>query len=125
MKLLEQGAFFFTIYTIMIKLLTETALLVATCASLTAAIPSGKFVANIDACPALSPRSPPTSIHDLRPDDIKVIGALGDRYTYKFLLPLHEHKKKSITEINFVASWQVTALEIQIHHFLLTRHLQI
>lgn len=31
-------------------------------------------------CPSLAPRSsPPSNIRDLRPDDIKVIGALGDR----------------------------------------------
>ena len=36
-------------------------------------------VTHISMCPALSPRPAPTSAHDLRPDDIKVIGALGDR----------------------------------------------
>ncbi|CAO3679287.1 hypothetical protein G6F70_005299 [Rhizopus microsporus] len=35
-------------------------------------------------CPALSPRPAPTSAHDLRPDDIKVIGALGDSITAGF-----------------------------------------
>lgn len=80
------------------KLLTEAALLVVACASFAAAIPSGKFVADIDACPALSPRSPPTSIHDLRPDDIKVIGALGDRYTH--ILFTSFRKKKQVSKEN-------------------------
>lgn len=35
---------------------------------------------SIDKCPALTPRSsPPTKVSDLRPDDIKVVAALGDR----------------------------------------------
>lgn len=34
----------------------------------------------IEGCPALSPRvTAPTKVTDLRPDDIKVIAALGDR----------------------------------------------
>ncbi|KAI9352319.1 hypothetical protein BD770DRAFT_368275 [Pilaira anomala] len=34
---------------------------------------------SIDKCPALTPRSsPPTKVSDLRPDDIKVVAALGD-----------------------------------------------
>lgn len=40
----------------------------------------GGYATNITDCPWLLPRFPPTSVHDLRPDDIKVIGALGDRY---------------------------------------------
>lgn len=32
-------------------------------------------------CPQLAPRTTPaTSVHDLRPDDIKVVAGLGDRY---------------------------------------------
>lgn len=41
---------------------------------------SGGYTADITECPSLTPRSPPSSVHDLRPDDIKVIAALGDRY---------------------------------------------
>lgn len=41
---------------------------------------SGGYAQNITDCPWLLPRFPATSVHDLRPDDIKVIGALGDRY---------------------------------------------
>lgn len=40
------------------------------------------YVKNIQDCPALTPRKPPSSVHDLRIDDIKVIGALGDRYSF-------------------------------------------
>lgn len=36
-------------------------------------------VTDISQCPLLTPRNCPTSVHDLRADDIKVIGALGDR----------------------------------------------
>lgn len=37
-------------------------------------------VKDISQCPALPPRtSPPASIHDLRPDDIKVVMGMGDR----------------------------------------------
>ncbi|KAI9243289.1 hypothetical protein EDC94DRAFT_71258, partial [Helicostylum pulchrum] len=38
-------------------------------------------VASIDKCPTLIPRNPPTNVNDLRVDDIKVIGALGDSIT--------------------------------------------
>lgn len=35
---------------------------------------------SIEQCPALKPRaSPAVNVNDLRPDDIKVVGALGDR----------------------------------------------
>ena len=38
-------------------------------------------VQSISDCPALPPRkSPPKDVTDLRPDDIKVVAALGDRY---------------------------------------------
>lgn len=36
-------------------------------------------VTDISECPALSPRDAATNVRDLRPDDIKVVGALGDR----------------------------------------------
>ena len=40
----------------------------------------GTYAKEISECPQLKPRSsPPAGAHDLRPDDIKVIGALGDR----------------------------------------------
>ncbi|CAG8601318.1 4500_t:CDS:2, partial [Cetraspora pellucida] len=43
------------------------------------------FVNDITLCPSLTPRtSPPASVHDLRPDDIKVIMALGDSITAGF-----------------------------------------
>ncbi|KAF7723106.1 hypothetical protein EC973_002336 [Apophysomyces ossiformis] len=35
----------------------------------------------VQSCPPLPKRDPPTSVHDLRPDDIKVIGAIGDSIT--------------------------------------------
>jgi phospholipase B1 len=42
-------------------------------------------VADISSCPKLPARSsPPRSVQDLRPDDIKVIGALGDSITAGF-----------------------------------------
>lgn len=37
-------------------------------------------VVDINDCPPLPPRERPTSVHDLRIDDIKVIAAMGDRY---------------------------------------------
>jgi phospholipase B1 len=38
------------------------------------------YVSKIEDCPSLSSRSTPAdSVFDLRPDDIKVVGALGDR----------------------------------------------
>jgi phospholipase B1 len=40
---------------------------------------------SVNDCPPLNPRSTkPTSVRDLRPDDIKVIGALGDSITAGF-----------------------------------------
>lgn len=36
-------------------------------------------VTHISECPSLSSRTAPTSVHDLRADDVKVMGALGDR----------------------------------------------
>ena len=40
----------------------------------------GTYVKEISECPHLKPRSsPPAGPHDLRPDDIKVVAALGDR----------------------------------------------
>ncbi|KAI9276363.1 hypothetical protein BY458DRAFT_433579 [Sporodiniella umbellata] len=36
------------------------------------------FVERIEDCPGLPPRPAPSSVTDLRPDDIKVVGALGD-----------------------------------------------
>ncbi|CEG71333.1 hypothetical protein RMATCC62417_07082 [Rhizopus microsporus] len=36
---------------------------------------------DISQCPPLPQRSPPESVHDLRPDDIKVIAAMGDSIT--------------------------------------------
>jgi hypothetical protein len=37
----------------------------------------------IEGCPALYPRATPaTKVTDLRPDDIKVVAALGDRYEF-------------------------------------------
>lgn len=43
--------------------------------------PSGLTAKSISECPPLAPHPPPSSAHDLRPDDIKVIAAIGDRYT--------------------------------------------
>lgn len=37
-------------------------------------------VLDISDCPPLPPREGPSSVHDLRVDDIKVIAAMGDRY---------------------------------------------
>ncbi|KAJ3022909.1 hypothetical protein HKX48_004953 [Thoreauomyces humboldtii] len=49
--------------------------------NLTASLP-GTTVANITECPALTPRSAvPTSVTDIRPDDIKVYMAIGDSIT--------------------------------------------
>ncbi|CAG8550561.1 11468_t:CDS:2, partial [Ambispora gerdemannii] len=39
---------------------------------------------NITQCPPLSPRPTPKSVHDLRPDDIKYVMALGDSITAAF-----------------------------------------
>lgn len=36
-------------------------------------------VTDIKSCPTLTPRATPTSVHDLRIDDIRIVGALGDR----------------------------------------------
>lgn len=38
-----------------------------------------KNVTNIAKCPPLTPRGQPTNVNNLRADDIKVVGALGDR----------------------------------------------
>ncbi|CAO3671917.1 unnamed protein product [Rhizopus stolonifer] len=41
-------------------------------------------VTHISECPSLSSRTAPTSVHDLRADDVKVMGALGDSITAGF-----------------------------------------
>lgn len=41
---------------------------------------SGLTAQSIYECSPLAPHPPPSSVHDLRPDDIKVIAAIGDRY---------------------------------------------
>lgn len=46
-------------------------------------------VASIDKCPPLIPRNPPINVNDLRVDDIKVIGALGDRYLANLSSTIH------------------------------------
>jgi hypothetical protein len=38
-----------------------------------------QYADRIEDCPLLQPRAPPTSVRDLRADDIKAVGALGDR----------------------------------------------
>jgi hypothetical protein len=38
---------------------------------------------DVSLCPPIPPHAPPTNVHDLRADDIKVIAALGDRYDLK------------------------------------------
>lgn len=43
---------------------------------------------NINDCPQLPPRERPTSVHDLRVDDIKVIAAMGDRYMMRWIAML-------------------------------------
>ncbi|KAI8047025.1 uncharacterized protein B0P05DRAFT_567136 [Gilbertella persicaria] len=45
---------------------------------------AAKNVTRIEDCPALTPRNGPRDVHDLRPDDIKVVGALGDSITAGF-----------------------------------------
>ena len=47
--------------------------------SVLASIGETKNVTQISDCPALTPRNGPRDASDLRPDDIKVLGALGDR----------------------------------------------
>lgn len=43
------------------------------------------FVPNISLCPRLAPRAtPPSTIHDLRIDDLRVVAALGDSITAAF-----------------------------------------
>lgn len=50
---------------------------------MTAAVPSNVtnvFHVPLDIqCPFLTPRAPATSVHDLRPDDIRVVAGIGDR----------------------------------------------
>lgn len=41
-------------------------------------------------CPFLKPRDyPPESVHDLRPDDIRIVAGLGDRYKVFFFKKAH------------------------------------
>lgn len=43
---------------------------------------SGNYVTDLSKCPTLKPRAtPPTSVHDLRPDDFSVAMAIGDSIT--------------------------------------------
>jgi hypothetical protein len=44
-----------------------------------ASVDASMNVTDIKECPTLTPRAAPTSVHDVRADDIKVVGALGDR----------------------------------------------
>ncbi|KAI8364311.1 hypothetical protein EDC96DRAFT_608660 [Choanephora cucurbitarum] len=52
--------------------------------SVLASIGETKNVTQISDCPALTPRNGPRDASDLRPDDIKVLGALGDSITAGF-----------------------------------------
>lgn len=64
-----------------IKILNTINMLFLTLSSLFIASVSALSVSSIDSCPTLEPRSQaPTNVSDLRPDDIKVIAAMGDRY---------------------------------------------
>lgn len=50
-------------------------------ATLLVSVAQAATAPSIEECPALGPRATPaTSVSDLRPDDIKVVAALGDRY---------------------------------------------
>lgn len=84
--------------TIIMLFLTLSSLLVASVSALSAS--------SIDSCPTLEPRSQaPTNISDLRPDDIKVVAAMGDRYViigWNSLLKMAD----GITLVQ-KASWQV------------------
>eukprot|EP00413_Alexandrium_margalefii_P041424 CAMPEP_0204592616 /NCGR_PEP_ID=MMETSP0661-20131031/51030_1 /ASSEMBLY_ACC=CAM_ASM_000606 /TAXON_ID=109239 /ORGANISM="Alexandrium margalefi, Strain AMGDE01CS-322" /LENGTH=336 /DNA_ID=CAMNT_0051602853 /DNA_START=41 /DNA_END=1051 /DNA_ORIENTATION=+ len=40
----------------------------------------------IDACPRLTPRAPPSHIGNLKPMDVKVLGAMGDSFTAGFAI---------------------------------------
>lgn len=62
---------------------------------------SALTASSIGDCPALSPRKTgATSVKDLRPDDIKVIGAMGDRYKHTLAIPTRVFT-------SFTVSWQV------------------
>ena len=41
---------------------------------------SALSASSIGDCPQLPARSGPTGVNDIRPDDIKVMAAMGDRY---------------------------------------------
>ncbi|KAI9476469.1 MAG: hypothetical protein EXX96DRAFT_596522 [Benjaminiella poitrasii] len=62
-------------------------------------IVSGLNVTNIKDCPALSPRTAPTSVHDLRPDDIKVVGALGDSITAGFAIKNYDESLPNLLAV--------------------------
>ncbi|KAI9362796.1 hypothetical protein BD770DRAFT_407870 [Pilaira anomala] len=57
------------------------------------------YVKNIQDCPTLTPRKPPQSVHDLRVDDIKVIGALGDSATSGFSLKGYKNSTSIISDL--------------------------
>lgn len=64
-----------------IKNLNTINMLFLTLSSLFVASVSALSASSIDSCPTLEPRSQaPTNVSDLRPDDIKVIAGMGDRY---------------------------------------------
>ncbi|KAI7871362.1 SGNH hydrolase-type esterase domain-containing protein [Mucor mucedo] len=62
---------------------TRSSLYLIILTSLTA-LTAAKNVTHITECPSLTPRCKPTNVNDLRADDIKVIGALGDSITTGF-----------------------------------------
>jgi hypothetical protein len=47
---------------------------------------SGVLASPIDSCPKLAPHPPAKTIDELRPDDIKVVLAMGDSITAAFAL---------------------------------------
>ncbi|KAI7882453.1 hypothetical protein K492DRAFT_160574 [Lichtheimia hyalospora FSU 10163] len=58
-------------------------------------------------CPSLAPRSSsPTSIHDLRPDDIKVVGALGDSIMAGFALMGIDEEGSGILNISAITEYR-------------------
>lgn len=64
--MMMKRAFVFT--SLVVALLAKTVVVLALSAS------------DVALCPPIAPHAPPTSVHNLRADDIKVIAALGDRY---------------------------------------------
>jgi phospholipase B1 len=84
-KKLRDISFFLSSSSFVLSQMCKFAVLFMLTLGALASVHASKNVTDIKDCPVLTPRNDgPQSVHDLRMDDIKVVGALGDSITAGF-----------------------------------------